>query len=142
MDPALRYPDAPMASLALDTGPRTGPEHPTRHAGELIDFRAVAADLESLAETHSGGPRELRAALAQRLKVALNEGRAKAEFLSRPEELSERLEGAGLSVIKSEALTLPHDVIRISPDIEAAARVMGQSAYNIPIVQAVIATRA
>ncbi|MBZ5510359.1 MAG: class I SAM-dependent methyltransferase [Acidobacteriia bacterium] len=63
-------------------------------------------------------------------------------FLSRPEELSERLEGAGLSVIKSEALTLPHDVIRISPDIEAAARVMGQSAYNIPIVQAVIATRA
>ena len=81
MDPALRYPDALMASLALDTGPRTGPEHPTRHAGELIDFRAVAADLESLAETHSGGPRELRAALAQRLKVALNEGRAKAELL-------------------------------------------------------------
>jgi [protein-PII] uridylyltransferase len=78
---ALRYPDAPMASLALETGSRTGSEQSTRKPGELIDFRVVAADLESLAETHSGGGRELRAALAQRLKTALNEGRAKAEQL-------------------------------------------------------------
>jgi len=70
-----------MASLALETGPRLGPEHPHRNSGELIDLRAVAADLESLAETHSGGGRELRSALAQRLKTALNEGRAKAEQL-------------------------------------------------------------
>src|SRR5450631_2045271 len=70
-----------MASLALETGPRTAPEHPTRNSGELIDIRAVAADLETLAETHSGGGRELRSALAQRLKSALNEGRAKAEQL-------------------------------------------------------------
>ena len=70
-----------MASLALETDPRTAPEHPTRNSGELIDIRAVAADLESLAETHSGGGRELRSALAQRLKTALNEGRAKAEQL-------------------------------------------------------------
>ena len=70
-----------MASLALETGPRTGPEHPTRSSGELIDFRAVAADLESLAATHGGAGRELRSALAQRLKSALNEGRAKAEQL-------------------------------------------------------------
>ncbi len=70
-----------MASLALETGPRTSPDHPTRHSGELIDFRAVAADLDRLADTHSGGGRELRSALAQRLKTALNEGRAKAEQL-------------------------------------------------------------
>ena len=70
-----------MASLALDTGPRTAPEHPTRNSGDLVDFRAVAADLESLAANHSGGGRELRSALAQRLKTALNEGRAKAEQL-------------------------------------------------------------
>ena len=70
-----------MASLALETGPRTASEHPTRSSGELIDIRAVAADLESLAATHSGGGRELRSALAQRLKSALNEGRAKAEQL-------------------------------------------------------------
>ncbi len=81
MQPALGYPDAPMASLALETGPRTAPEHPTRSAGDLIDFRALAADLESLAGTHSGGGRELRSALAQRLKTALNEGRARAEQL-------------------------------------------------------------
>jgi [protein-PII] uridylyltransferase len=79
--PALRYPGAPMASLALETGPRTTPEHPTRHPGELIDSRAVAADLERLAKSHSGGERELRTALAQRLKTALVEGRAKAELL-------------------------------------------------------------
>ena len=81
MHPTLRYPDAPMASLALETSPRTGPEHPARNSGELIDLRAVAADLESLAATHSGGGRELRSALAQRLKSALIEGRAKAEQL-------------------------------------------------------------
>ncbi len=81
MNAALRYPDAPMASLALETGTLPGPEYPNRSSGELIDFRAVAADLESLAETHSGGGRELRSALAQRLKAALIEGRAKAEQL-------------------------------------------------------------
>ncbi len=81
MIPALRYPDAPMASLALETGPRAASEHPARSSGELIDFSAVAADLESLAGTHSGGGRELRSALAQRLKAALIEGRAKAEQL-------------------------------------------------------------
>jgi [protein-PII] uridylyltransferase len=81
LNAALRYPDAPMASLALETGTHPGPEYPNRNSGELIDFRAVAADLESLAETHSGGGRELRSALAQRLKAALIEGRAKAEQL-------------------------------------------------------------
>jgi [protein-PII] uridylyltransferase len=70
-----------MASLALETGPRTAPEHPTRHAGDLIDARAVAADLEKLAQGHSGGERELRSAVAQRLKTALIEGRANAEQL-------------------------------------------------------------
>src|SRR5664279_2713859 len=72
LNPALRYPDAPIASFALETSPRTGPEHPTPSSGELIDVRAVAADLESLAQTHSGNARELRAAVAQRLKTALN----------------------------------------------------------------------
>ncbi len=81
MNAALRYPDARMASLALETGPRTALEHPTRNSGDLIDVRALAADLESLAESHRGGERELRSALAQRLKAALNEGRAKAEQL-------------------------------------------------------------
>src|SRR5674476_1177534 len=70
-----------MASLALDQTPRARSESLFRGSVELIDVRAVAADLESLAETHSGGERELRTALAQRLKSALNDGRAKAEQL-------------------------------------------------------------
>ena len=70
-----------MASLALETGPRAAPEHPARGAGDLIDARAVITDLEDLAKANSGGERELRTALAQRLKRALIEGRAKAEQL-------------------------------------------------------------
>ncbi len=70
-----------MASLAVDQTPRLRAEAPSRVAGELIDARAIAADLEKLANTHSGGERELRAALAQRLKAALVAGRARAEQL-------------------------------------------------------------
>jgi [protein-PII] uridylyltransferase len=70
-----------MASLALETTPRSAPEPATRHSGDLIDARAVTADLEKLAEAHSGGERELRSAVAQRLKTALVEGRARAEQL-------------------------------------------------------------
>src|SRR5450830_1805433 len=70
-----------MASLALDQTPRARSESLFRGSVELIDGRAIAADLEKLAKTHSGGERELRTALAQRLKTALNDGRAKAEQL-------------------------------------------------------------
>jgi [protein-PII] uridylyltransferase len=70
-----------MASLALESTPRAAPEHPTRSSGELIDARVVTADLDALAERHSGGESELRAAVAKRLKAALIAGRAKAEQL-------------------------------------------------------------
>src|SRR5450830_1361254 len=70
-----------MASLALDQTPRARSESRFRGSVELIDGRAIAADLEKLAKIHSGGERELRTALAQRLKTALNDGRAKAEQL-------------------------------------------------------------
>ena len=77
----LRYPGCPMASLALGPDTRTRPHAPSRGAGELIDARAVAADLEQFAKAYTGGERELLRALAQRLKSALNDGRAKAEEL-------------------------------------------------------------
>ena len=70
-----------MASLALESSPRAAPEHPARSPGELIDSRAIAADLARLAERHSGAERDLRTAVAQRLKSALNDGRTKAEQL-------------------------------------------------------------
>jgi [protein-PII] uridylyltransferase len=68
-----------MDTRTPENDAHTRPATPSRGAAELIDARAVAADLETLAKAHTGGERELRTALAQRLKTALNEGRAKAE---------------------------------------------------------------
>ena len=48
---------------------------------EVFDAVAVAAELERLAEAHSGNERELRLAISRRLKVALVQGRAAAERL-------------------------------------------------------------
>ena len=70
-----------MVSLAVERDTHDAPDTPSRAPGDVVDFRAVAADLENLARSHFGGGRELRSALAQRLKVALNGGRAKAEQL-------------------------------------------------------------
>ncbi len=70
-----------MASLALDTAPHAAPGHPPRGTTELIDARALAAELDRLAADRRGDDRDLRAQAAQHLKAALNEGRAKAEAL-------------------------------------------------------------
>jgi [protein-PII] uridylyltransferase len=48
---------------------------------ELLDPAAIVADLKELAETHAGRERELRAAVAQRLKTSLTQARAQAEQL-------------------------------------------------------------
>ena len=52
---------------------------PVPAATKLIDARAIAADLEKLAAQKNANERELRTAVAQRLKAALAQGRAKAE---------------------------------------------------------------
>ncbi len=70
-----------MASLALETTPRAAPEPSPRGAAELLDWRVIGADVEALAAAHRGDDRALRSALAQRLKSALIDGRAKAEQL-------------------------------------------------------------
>src|ERR1700689_3978184 len=56
-------------------------QHSAHHAVELIDSAAIVADLKGLAETHAGRERELRAAVARRLKTALTQARARAEGL-------------------------------------------------------------
>jgi [protein-PII] uridylyltransferase len=53
----------------------------TGAAAELIDSAAIVADLQALAESHTGHDRELRAAVARRLKSSLGEARARAEEL-------------------------------------------------------------
>src|SRR6201997_2427605 len=55
--------------------------HSARSAQDLIDSAAISADLDELAETHAGREADLRAAIAQRLKAALMQARAKAEQL-------------------------------------------------------------
>src|SRR5262249_3330457 len=52
-----------------------------RSGSELIDGAALAADLKRLAERHAGSDRELRTAVAQHLKAALTQARARAEGL-------------------------------------------------------------
>src|SRR5436305_381466 len=68
-EPPLRYPDWPMLTPAENV------------ATELLDAPAVAAELEELAKLHGEHERELRNAVAQRLKAALIAGRAAAERL-------------------------------------------------------------
>src|SRR6516165_855686 len=63
---------APAASLAVRGG---------THIVPLIDADALAAELDGLAEHHRGHDRELRHAVAQRLKAAVAEGRSAAERL-------------------------------------------------------------
>jgi [protein-PII] uridylyltransferase len=56
-------------------------QRPHRTGVELIDGTAIVADLKSLAGTYAGRERELRAAVAQRLKSTLTQARARAEEL-------------------------------------------------------------
>jgi [protein-PII] uridylyltransferase len=61
--------------MMLDT------QRPSRANVELIDAPAIVADLKGLAETFAGRDREMRTAVAQRLKVALTQARKQAEQL-------------------------------------------------------------
>jgi [protein-PII] uridylyltransferase len=79
-----------MASLAVDQPARARPENPARVPAELIDSRAITADLEKIAKAYAGNERDMRTALAKRLKDALNEGRAKAEQLLLKDRLGRR----------------------------------------------------
>src|ERR1700720_1342751 len=61
--------------MMLDT------ERSPRTEVELIDSPAIVADLKALAKTHGGRERELRPAVALRLKSALTQARSRAEQL-------------------------------------------------------------
>jgi [protein-PII] uridylyltransferase len=82
-------------------------------ASELLDSAAIVADLNTLAATHAGRERELRAAVARRLKAALTEARARAEQLLLKDRhgrrCAERLSG------------LQDEIIRILFDFAAGA---------------------
>ena len=54
-------------------------DHAPRGSTEIFDAPAIVKDLETLSSAASGGERELRDALAKRLKTALNEGHRAAD---------------------------------------------------------------
>src|SRR5215469_3384916 len=56
-------------------------DHPSRGGAELLDTAAMAAELDRLADDFSGRERELRTAVAQRLKAAHADARVVAEQL-------------------------------------------------------------
>jgi [protein-PII] uridylyltransferase len=56
-------------------------DHPSRSTGELLDTDAISAELARLAEDYSGRDRDLRSAVAQRLKAAHADARIIAEQL-------------------------------------------------------------
>ena len=70
-----------MASLDLERDSTKSAAAPSRAGGELLDRSAILADLDELAKSKRGNDVEMRTALAQRLKTALNEGRDMAERL-------------------------------------------------------------
>src|SRR5437899_7336737 len=70
--PPLRYRSHAMLTPAEPTPPAAVP---------LLDAPLIAAELKALAKLHAGHERELRIAVAQRLKTAVTEGRAAAEKL-------------------------------------------------------------
>src|ERR1700704_7196914 len=53
-------------------------DHPSRSAGELLDTDAMSAELSWLARDFAGRERELRIAVAQRLKAAHADARIAA----------------------------------------------------------------
>jgi [protein-PII] uridylyltransferase len=67
--PTLRY----FVPMMLD------PQRSPRAVDALIDPTAIVADLQTLAKSHAGRERELRTAVAQRLKAALTLARTRAE---------------------------------------------------------------
>jgi len=68
-----------MATLALAQDPHAPSGPPHKASAELIDTRALAAELDKLAAASTGDEAGLRATVAQCLKAALNEGRSRAE---------------------------------------------------------------
>ncbi len=72
---------SPSSAISVPMMLDTQKSAPHAAADALIDPEAIAADLRQLAKTYEGRERELRTAVAQRLKATLTEGRARAEAL-------------------------------------------------------------
>jgi [protein-PII] uridylyltransferase len=84
-------------------------DHGPRGSADLLDAGAIAAELAKLADAYAGRERELRAAVAQRLKTVLARGRAAAERLL----LSDRRGG----ICAARLCFMQDEIIRILFDL-------------------------
>jgi len=85
------------------------PADPAQRAA-LIDTDAVAADLAKLADEYQGRERELRTAVAQRLKSALSGGRAAAEQMLLADRHG-RACAERICVMQDEIIRLIYDLV-------------------------------
>ena len=83
---------------------------PAHHAHDIFDAPAIAGDLERLALKHDGSELELRSAVAQHLKRALNAGRAKAEQLLLKDRHGRRC-AARLSHMQDEIIRVLYEFV-------------------------------
>jgi [protein-PII] uridylyltransferase len=86
------------------------PADPAARGTALIDTDAVAADLAKLADEYAGRERELRTAVAQRLKAALAQGRAAAEEMLLKDRHG-RACAERICVMQDEIIRLIHDLV-------------------------------
>src|SRR3954467_7301098 len=100
-----------MSSSIPERESRNPREPSARGGNDLIDKRAGAAELETLASGHSGTENELRALLAQPIKSALAEGRARAEELLLKDKHGRRC-AERLCRMEDEVIGLLFDVVR------------------------------
>ncbi len=77
---------------------------------ELIDTAAIVADLKALIEKHAGRERELRTAMAQRLKAALTQARKQAEQLLLKDRHGRRC-AERLCQMQDEIIRIPYEFI-------------------------------
>ena len=100
-----------MASPVIERETSKAAAAPARAPAELIDTRAITADLEKLAKAKRGNEAEMRSALAQRLKAALIEGRAKAEKLLLKDRHGRRC-AERLCQMEDEIIRILYDFVR------------------------------
>ncbi|MEA2875184.1 MAG: [protein-PII] uridylyltransferase [Hyphomicrobiales bacterium] len=86
------------------------PADPAPRDAALIDTDPVAADLAKLADEYAGRERELRTAVAQRLKAALAQGRAAAEEMLLNDRHG-RACAERICVMQDEIIRLIHDLV-------------------------------
>jgi len=97
------------------------PDH-TARANTLIDIDATAADLARLRDIYAGREREMRTAMAQRLKSSLAEGRAAAEQMLLKDRHGRKC-AERLCVMQDDIIRMLFDLVGKQQPLDAGAAV-------------------